>query len=1366
MIALDATGGTNRYAGEIASKSQVVRSDGSGHLIFFILDGRIFDAEGYLIADAAGSGCIECVEPGVMEMHAVPVPGQCDLYFILSMNPANASTPHGSRIHVSVLNMSADNGYWPGRKGRLLGIWNGELENLYPDLSAFVGALDLPTVDYSDSHAWMPSLFGSFNPKSNAPLLRVIDPVGDGARFWMYAIYKDRVLPYRIDATGIWSVGTGIAGAVPTYQMSSPFNMQNIPFSHKSYLRDADVTMGLDSKVVLALSDCNLYAYNAQSGTTSGGNQLLVMRFDGQTGAFINSTGHVFTGGGGLPDFDCGAQLPNNGGPIPPPEPGMPTGMNGLALVHNGSKVIITGERVNSSSTGWDPTIGLYDVASQQWTDLVAQLTIANPVKFVRTRLMRNKLPWSSERSVFIPYGLPPLPEGNIAAIANTEGGTMAFWSQLFTFVPVQIAKYIEPANVSSGNYTPYFFNAQVIQDNYAVSQLSGGSAPCCGFRELLGSSGGYMHSNANGTSFTAANNPWGNVADVKFNGDVVIPAGTQLSVHGMTWRFGPNAKLIIERGGRLTSYSSVFTTVVCDNAHWPGIRVEGTTTNPNQFGTAQGQLRMYDSRVEYADVGIWCARVNGNFMDPAFFGGLVRASNTTFRDCQTGVRIERYRRINPNNSESLHLGYFGNCKFETTAGWRGPTTPGWFAKLGDVKGVTFTGCSFVNQIPNAFYPYTLRGGGISATSAAFTCSGYQNYTTNRFENLHVGVSASVPDPALLYKIDGMGFKNNFQGVVDYGSTDTRITNNQFVTMQNITPLTVTSIGLHLFQSERYVVERNTFTDQGPSVPSVGIWFNGPAFQANRIYDNTFTALNVGCFVEGRHKASTGTPQTAPGLQMLCGDHTDNLCDQFILGDQGYIQYQQGLPSSGNTTANNQYFTSPSCTNGVGTTNFNPFVFAFNNYGLQVKYNYYGNANSPQMRPGCIEDQGGNPISFIGEWFYDLFDVQVSSAFNKSVNCGSGVLDQSGGGTVLVSGLMLEHQQKQAELRSAWNQYNGTVDQMKTEDILGMLEYKPWHPSYPLRDSLLAAHPLSDEVLVAAIKREEPLDVWHLTQVLIQNSPLSPWVWSTIKELEPLPLYYYNLVKQYDQGVGLKGLLEEEITLRQQEKTLVQTLLFDALASDSTLAGLRDSLELALTADSLGDGTRGLYLGRLHAHDFAGAALLETQLESSEDLKDLPVWGRKYALVEGDWEQLSASERGELFNLAHGHQAACGALAWATLLDLNETDSVPNLVLPAGFKSLWSPKDYEGKLGTEEQVELYVLPNPATDRIAFTYPLALARGVLEVHDSQGKQVFSTSLVGRTGLLEWNVRELPSGLYTVRLVAEAGAMHYAKFTVTH
>lgn len=82
------------------------------------------------------------------------------------------------------------------------------------------------------------------------------------------------------------------------------------------------------------------------------------------------------------------------------------------------------------------------------------------------------------------------------------------------------------------------------------------------------------------------------------------------------------------------------------------------------------------------------------------------------------------------------------------------------------------------------------------------------------------------------------------------------------------------------------------------------------------------------------------------------------------------------------------------------------------------------------------------------------------------------------------------------------------MDQNKTEDIIADLHtVDPPYPSYYLLDLLLGMYRLSDELLLATIARDPPLDPWHVTRMLIQNSKLSEKVRSEVKNGEYLPLY-------------------------------------------------------------------------------------------------------------------------------------------------------------------------------------------------------------------------------------------------------------------
>jgi hypothetical protein len=108
-------------------------------------------------------------------------------------------------------------------------------------------------------------------------------------------------------------------------------------------------------------------------------------------------------------------------------------------------------------------------------------------------------------------------------------------------------------------------------------------------------------------------------------------------------------------------------------------------------------------------------------------------------------------------------------------------------------------------------------------------------------------------------------------------------------------------------------------------------------------------------------------------------------------------------------------------------------------------------------------------------------------------------------------------------------------------------------------------------------------------------------------------------------------------------------------------------------------------------------------------------------------------------------------------------DSIPIPDVPADLKRRlhWKPAKRKGTLETPA---LGVLPNPASDLIAFTYADGLEAGVLDIHDAQGHLLRALPLSGGKGLLESNVRGLPNGLYTVRLVLEGRALAHTQFTV--
>jgi hypothetical protein len=132
--------------------------------------------------------------------------------------------------------------------------------------------------------------------------------------------------------------------------------------------------------------------------------------------------------------------------------------------------------------------------------------------------------------------------------------------------------------------------------------------------------------------------------------------------------------------------------------------------------------------------------------------------------------------------------------------------------------------------------------------------------------------------------------------------------------------------------------------------------------------------------------------------------------------------------------------------------------------------------------------------------------------------------------------------------------------------------------------------------------------------------------------------------------------------------------------------------------------------------------------------------------------------------MAFNESPGSGALAWAALLAMQHLDSVPMPQLSGMMKAIMPQRLHRDEVA--EVPILQVLPNPASDPIAYVTPLhdGLEQGVLEIYDGQGRFIQAIQLNGRRGLIESSVQGWKPGLYLVRLVLDGRSLGAAKFTV--
>lgn len=1340
-IPLPTPSGSGNYAGQTATRSQVARSDGNGNLLFFGIDGNIYDGEGYLIADAQGAGCSECIYPGTMEMLAVPVPGSCFLYYLITMNADMDSYDDQPHIQVSFLDMTATNPHHPTRLGKVL--YFETVAQQYPQFEDFIASL-WGMGSYSVSGQLL--LPGTY-VKSTAPRLRIIDPVGNGSQYFLFGALAGQVVTFRIDANGLHPTNTSFGGRVLTEGDITP-----IPAD--SYSRDADVTMAPDGSIMLALT-CkagDVWIPGTENFSNVDPVQALVMYFNAVNGALIDIVGIPLDGTNGSPNFSS-----NTGLTIPYPPNTVMLGAKGCVIVNGGTHLMISGEQQSGTIF---PSIVLWEIATGDWVDLGDQFGITG-LGSLRGRLYRATYPGGQTPSVLMAG-----PDGCAAFIGTDNVSTMTYAVQLDLGDSYEPPQYFPAVDATTHVETaPLFLNTQITNDNYAAGFSNSIGAACCMPYSRTRSVNGYIvTSNAN---WTPSNNPFGTSNEVRFSGDVIVNSGNTLNITNMTLHFDEDARFIIQRGARVNAAYSTFTSYACEGERWPGIRVHGNTINPYQGNNPalpqdqeQGALYLQNCTVENADIGVWCARgdANGN-VDPLYFGGYVRAYHTGFHNCQNGVVVQNYKRFDANNPnvgpELANRSYFAGCKFTVDQQWPGGEA-GYQAFASNVRHLQFLQCNFENSAPELFPPDETGTGLFLFNSTAYV-DGSGIPDQSYIKGFYMGVF-NANGPANSTRVAKMHFDNNVYGIADLQSTLVEYGENTFMVRdQDVNPHP--RVGMLLWETKKYTIEENRFEGETRE-SSVGIFFVGVrpdakgyppaefAYDDERIYNNTFGKLQAGTLVSGLHRGDAST-SVDYGLQLLCGDYTSNLLDIALL-DRSIIRPNQGTPGanpSENQLAGNQFFTGD-CQQSYDWTFDADWNDVATYTGMLINYKRHEQPD-PIVGVDCalIDDLND-------------FTVQMSGLFSKEDHCANPKYP------IKQSELGL-HQNAYLQAKDLWkaatNTYQGTVDLGDTPDLKqAMLQTNPLLSSSYLRDLLLTKHPLSDDILIYMLEREVPLDQWHLAQVLLQNSRLSPGIWRTVQEkelLSPLLLAMVAQAQNESGGPTTKELLEQEIAQRRLTMTEHLNVLGHIYARDTT-GTPTDSLKKLMLHE--GDKENRLLrfetLMKLGRHTEA-QAVLNGELQGylgREVLEDLLAMQQATA---GDWKLLTEADKSTLW--AHAEAGRTGAAqAAAILLSLNAGAPLPPVRFPDKTKSRHVTRSIKTVAPMEPTLACY--PNPSNANTYLTYPAELDGSNVVILDAKGSLVRTINLKSE-GLLEVDTKALPEGMYQI---AVSGTAFSTKLSVQH
>ena len=369
-----------------------------------------------------------------------------------------------------------------------------------------------------------------------------------------------------------------------------------------------------------------------------------------------------------------------------------------------------------------------------------------------------------------------------------------------------------------------------------------------------------------------------------------------------------PDSRIVVHPGGKLVVDGGTLTNS-CTGEMWQGIFVEGHS-NLHQTSANQGTVVLKNGAViENALCGIRTGAPGDTSNTTT--GGIVHASDATFRNCAKSVAFFPYADTVSGTTIRNNFSGFSNCTFtidDNNLFAANDTSFDTHAYLWDVRGVSFEGCTFSNAATAMTYD---RGYAIRAEDAGFSVSTLcdtvhtepstacqcpaDKATYSQFSGFLTAISANTTGHTYYVSVDEAGFSNNGTGVSFSGNGHVAVTRNDF-NMNSLPDTLLEGTGLSLDGCTGYLVEENNFRRRvlSGTLPFVGISVENSGTAANSLYRNSFLHLNKAVRVTG----TNGEYHNAVGLECTCNTFSGDQYDIYVSAYSDMAQ-QQGNASVG-----------------------------------------------------------------------------------------------------------------------------------------------------------------------------------------------------------------------------------------------------------------------------------------------------------------------------------------------------------------------------------------------------------------------------------------------------------------------------------
>ncbi len=826
------------------------------------------------------------------------------------------------------------------------------------------------------------------------------------------------------------------------------------------------------------------------------------------------------------------------------------------------------------------------------------------------------------------------------------------------------------------------------------------------------------------------------------YNGDVIIKSGATLTISGTVKFDGQNSKIIVEPGGKLIVNEGVLS-VGCEKDYWGGIEVLGTP-NASQFSASQhGIVELYDALIEYAVTGV--SLYNRHNYDSG--GGILKAENSTFSNCQRAIGAAKYENFLPSTPPRpfYNLSYIKNCVFTLNDDF--PFASFWGHILFDrIRGINVSG-SKLEDSRTTVSTEALLGAGINGYDSRYTVS------STTFENLRFGINAQNVSSVNTFTVRGSSFTNNHIGVNVRAVNNFTVAENCQFTVggfafdDQLTSLSDPDLHLGVFidQSTGFTVKENTFTGDNSSgnIP-IGVGAKNTNFIAgegitldqNEIFKNTFQDLEVANLA---NNFNTGN-QVIGGLVYVCNENNvpnkSNVVDVAVVGSIGVNQVAEN---------------SKSVSNKFSHLGGDPSFSDINNLeGNDINYFYYG--------PGSVEDPIYSP------------PVKVNKFLGNTNTCSSTIEDDEISDQDL-PGVVSGFDTRWQAYKNAKAAYIGLMDGGDQQATLSLVNGATVFNMSSVKAQLLGYAPYLSGAVIEAIIDHQVFPSTDKSDLLAANPEVirKSAMWSYIENSGAFSSQQLLTLEQAAQQTTARTTTERNLASAYGDMQRSAKRLIRHYRSDSTslkLDSIRYYLDAKLSLESAFDQVESwLQEDNTSAADnflqsiTTNFSLNTTQLAEFNYYNDLKQLCIDLLDSNRDYADLTSNELTLVQNIA-GNSTGLASVQAQNLLNRAYGGTYQHEpILPQGTGQLSRP-EVDATIPTasfQPVVNVTAIPNPARDQVRFDFESIqpLSKAQLVISDINGSVVFNVALAEDATHYLWNTSALTQGIYFYRLLSEQG-----------